>query len=115
MGAHQSTCHFAAHVEEARPSREAENWSADKVRVKIRQVRNSCKSGNNIKCHLEAGELKEAWWSLKGWYVTSSARSPKPCYASMEKQIKEREELYQKVSLPGDLISFNVKPFNIED
>ena len=33
----------------------------------------------------------------------------------MDKQTKEREELYAKVPPPGDLIPINVKPFDIND
>ena len=33
----------------------------------------------------------------------------------MDKQTAEREELYRKVSPPGDLIPINVKPFDLGD
>ena len=64
---------------------------------------------------MEAGDLKEAWRCLKGWYSTATNKAPKPCYSSMKKQTEEREELYRKVAPPGDPIPINVEPFDIDD
>ena len=52
---------------------------------------------------------------MKGWYTAVSDRPPKPCHDSMDKQIAEREELYWKVSSPGDPIPINVEPFDLND
>ena len=52
---------------------------------------------------------------MKGWYRVTEDRAPKPCHESMEKQTKEREELYAKVPPPGDPIPINVDPFEIND
>ena len=39
----------------------------------------------------------------------------KPCCEFMDKQMAKREELYQKVSPPGDPIPINVNPFPVLD
>ena len=64
---------------------------------------------------MEGGDLKEAWRCLKGWYRNAGEHSPKPCYESMDKQTRERVELYGKVPPPGDHIPINVEPFKIRD
>ena len=71
--------------------------------------------GQRIETLFAKGDLEEAWRLLKGWYRAAEDRAPKPCYESMEKQTKERVELYGKVIPPGDLIPINNKPFNIRD
>ena len=65
--------------------------------------------------HLAAGDPKEAWRCIQGWYRAVEDRAPKPCYESMSKQTAEREELYRKVSPPGDPIPINVEPFPVAD
>ena len=52
---------------------------------------------------------------LKGWYTAASDKLPNPCHISMDKQTAEREELYWKVSPPGDPIPINVEPFDLDD
>ena len=69
----------------------------------------------DIDGHLVSGNLKEARCCLKNWYTAAMDKPPKPCHASMEKQTVEREELYWKVSPPGDPILINVKPFGLDD
>ncbi len=44
-------------------------------------------------------DLQEAWRHAKGWYWLGSSLAPKPCYQTMERQTKEREELYRKQEL----------------
>ena len=68
-----------------------------------------------IKQKFEEGNLKEAWCGLKGWYSAVEEKAPKPCYLSMEKQTKERVELYEKIEPPGDPIPINIDPFEIND
>ena len=57
---------------------------------------------------LKAGEPKEAWRVLKGWYRQCTGKAPKPCYQFMAKQTTERVELYAKVPPPRDPISINM-------
>ena len=71
--------------------------------------------GEKIVGLLDAGELAEAWGTLKGWYTAASERAPKPCYASLAKQTAEREELYGKVDPPGEPIPINVDPKEVPD
>ena len=42
-------------------------------------------------------------------------KAPQPCFATMEKQTREREELYARQVPPGDPIPINVEPFEIRD
>ena len=69
--------------------------------------------GQQIEALLAEGDLEEAWRSLKGWYHAVEDRAPKPCYESMEKQTKERLELYRKLP-PGGSNSHQL-PFDIRD
>ena len=69
----------------------------------------------DISHHLHEGDVVEALRCVKGWYRVAEDRAPKPCHESMEKQTKEREELYAKVPPPGDPIPINVDPFEIND
>jgi len=46
---------------------------------------------------MAGGDLQEAWRCLKGWYRDAGEHSPKPCYESMDKQTRERVELYGMV------------------
>ena len=69
-----------------------------------------------MESYLVARDTKEAWiYYLKGWYHAVEDRAPKPCYDYMVNQTAEREELYQKVSPPGDHIPINVDPFPVLD
>ena len=52
---------------------------------------------------------------MEWWYHAEEYREPSPCYKSMDLQTNEREELYKKVSPPGDPILINVKPFDINN
>ena len=52
---------------------------------------------------------------MKGWYSAVEERAPEPCYLSMEKQNKERVNLYGKVEPPGEPIPTNIEPFEIND
>ena len=64
---------------------------------------------------MNKGDLKEAWRKLQGWYRTAEGRAPTPCRETMDKQTKEREELYVKVLPHGDLTPINVEPFPVQD
>ena len=70
---------------------------------------------SNIKGHLESGDLKEAWCCLKGWYTVALDMPPKPCHDFMYRQTSAREELYWKVSPPGEPIPINNETFDLDD
>ena len=57
--------------------------------------------GETICQHLQAGELKEAWRCLNGWYRASTDAPQKRCHESMESQTREREDLYAAAPPPG--------------
>jgi hypothetical protein len=79
------------------------------------RIKRAANVATDIEAHLAAGDLKEAWRCLKGWYTAASDRLPKPCHASMDKQTAEIVELYRKVPPPGDPIPINVEPFDLDD
>ena len=68
-----------------------------------------------IEAHLDDGELQEVWQQLKGWYCDDKDRAPQPCFQTVDKQTLERMELYRERASPGDPISINVDPFEIQD
>jgi hypothetical protein len=43
----------------------------------------------DIEGHLGAGDLKEAWRTLKGWYGSAEDRPPPACHDTMVKQTAE--------------------------
>jgi len=88
-----------------------------KVRASLKRDRQkrAHEAGTTMESHLESGELQEAWRTLKGWYRMAEDKAPQPCFATMEKQTREREELYERQVPPGDPIPINVEPFEIRD
>ena len=67
-------------------------------------------------CELLAeGNLKEAWRCLRGWYRTAEDRPPTPCYQTLEKQTRERVELYARREAKGEAIPINVDPADVKD
>jgi hypothetical protein len=59
-------------------------------------------AGDKIEGLLAAGEVKEAWCCLKGWYTAVEDRTPKACHETLARQTEERKTLYAKVSPPGE-------------
>ena len=74
---------------------------AIKAALKADRVERTRRAGEAVMGHLASGEVKEAWRTLRGWYRKAEDQAPKPCYATMEAQTKEREELYSRVASPG--------------
>ncbi len=58
--------------------------------------------GENIEGLLAAGEVKEAWRCLKGWYTAVEDRAPKACHKTLARQTEERKTLYARVPPPGE-------------
>ena len=88
---------------------------AIKASLKEDRKKRAEKAATEVEGYLAAGELQEAWRTLKGWYRLAEDRAPKPCYQTLAKQTKERVELYAKREPPGDDIPVNVDPFEVED
>ncbi len=65
--------------------------------------------------YLAAGDPKEEWRSIKGWYRSVEDRPPKPNYQRMEALTQERRDLYTAATPPGDAIPINVDPFDVND
>ena len=68
-----------------------------------------------VETELSKGNVQEAFRHLKGWYRNAGEAAARPCFQTMERQTKEREELYGRVPPPGDPIPINVDPFIIDD
>jgi hypothetical protein len=64
---------------------------------------------------LAAGEPKEAWRSLKGWYKAATDRAPKASKMSLAAQTAERVTLYGRVASKGDPIPIHVNKADILD
>jgi hypothetical protein len=62
-----------------------------------------------------AGELKEAWHCLKGWYSTVEDRAPKVSHNTLVHQTEERIALYARVPSAGEMLPIIVQPFDIND
>ena len=86
-----------------------------KALLKADRLKRASTAASTMEGFLAARDLKEAWRVLKDWYATASDRAPKPCYESMAKQTKEREELYTEIPPPGDSIPIHVEPFDLND
>ncbi len=70
---------------------------------------------DEVETHLAAGDPKEAWRSIKGWYRSVEDRPPKPNYQRMEALTQERIDLHSAQPPPGDPIFINVDPFDVND
>jgi hypothetical protein len=86
-------------------------------RIKAALVSN-CKQravdvGDKIKMLMAAGEVKEAWNCLKGWYATVEDHAPKANHDMLVQQTEERIALYSHAPHPGGPLPINVQPFDI--
>jgi hypothetical protein len=59
-------------------------------------------AAEKIKGHLVAGEPKEAWRSLQGWYKAATDRALKVSKMSSAAQTAKPVALYGKVASKGD-------------
>ncbi len=71
--------------------------------------------GDKIEGLLAAGEVKEAWRCLKGWYTAVEDRAPKACHETLARQTEERKTLHARVPPPGEQLPINVTPFDVPD
>jgi hypothetical protein len=72
-------------------------------------------AAEKIKGHLAAGEPKEAWWSLKGWYKAATDCAPKASKMSLAAQTAKRVALYKRVASKGDPIPIHIDKTDIPD
>jgi hypothetical protein len=71
--------------------------------------------GTMIKSELMGGNVQEAFCHLKGWYQATTETQAKPCYQTMERQTLEQVNLYAQRESPGNPLSINVTPVEIND
>jgi hypothetical protein len=83
--------------------------------LKADRVERARRVGESLMGHLQAGDAREAWRSVQGWYKEAGAQQAKRCHNSMEVQTVEREELYARVPPPGGPIPCNVPKTPIND
>ena len=69
--------------------------------LKADRIERARKVGESLMGHIHAGDMREAWRSVQGWYKEAGAQQAKKCHESMEKQTVEREELYARIPPPG--------------
>jgi hypothetical protein len=62
-----------------------------------------------------AGEPKEAWRSLKGWYKAATNHAPKASKMSLATQTAKHVALYERAASKGDPIPIHVNKANIPD
>ena len=72
-------------------------------------------AAEKIEGHLAAGEPKEAWRTLKGWYSAASDRAPTASKLSLAAQTAERVALYGRVASSGDPLPIHVDKVDIPD
>ncbi len=64
---------------------------------------------------MAAGEPKEVWRSLKGWYKAAINRAPKASKMSLAAQTAKCVALYGRVASKGDPIPIHVHKADIPD
>ena len=69
----------------------------------------------NIDMHLAAGETKEAWRCLKGWYRAASEQAPTASHTLLTTQTAKHVALYGRVPPPGDPLPIHVDKVDIPD
>ena len=73
------------------------------------------RAGEEAKEALSAGDIREAFRFLQGWYRDVTKVAPKPCFQTVERQTHDRKHLYPYVPSLGDPIPVNVDPCDIEE
>ena len=80
---------------------------AIRASLKLDRQERARKAGEAIMMELLADSIKEAWRILNDWHREVDGAAIKPCYASMERQMVEQEDLYACQALPGEHIPSN--------
>ena len=68
-----------------------------------------------VEGHLGAGDVKEAWRTLKGWYRSAEDRPPPACHDTLVRQMAKRVELYARAPPLGPPLPYNFPSFAIAD
>jgi hypothetical protein len=78
-----------------------------KAAIKADKQKLTAKVGNSIIAELAKGDVKEAFWHLKGWYRKATEMQARPCRQTMEHQTNKREELYSERAAYGKAFPAN--------
>ena len=93
----------------------AEYWAVVFAKPSKLTALRAANVADEVEGHLAAGDPKEAWRSIKGWYRSVEDRPPKPNYQRMETLTQEQIDLYTAAPPPGAPIPINVDPFDVND
>ncbi len=69
--------------------------------------------GDKIEGLMAAGELKEAWHCLQGWYSMVEDRVPKASHDMPVRQTEEMIALYTSVPPAGEMLPINIQPLTL--
>jgi hypothetical protein len=78
-------------------------------------AKHAAAAAEKIEGHLAAGEPKEAWRSLRGWYQAVTDCAPKASKMSLAAQTAKHVALYGRVASKGDHIPIHVDKADIPD
>ncbi len=84
-----------------------------KAAIKADKQKLTAKVGNLIVVELAKGDIKEAFWHLKGWYRKAMEMQARPCQQTMEHQTNTQEELYAEWAAYGEAFPANGLPYAI--
>ena len=63
--------------------------------------------GESIVAKFAKGNVHKAFCHLKGWYRSATKTQVRPCFKTMERQMMERIDLYQRRDSPGPPLIIN--------
>ncbi len=115
MGAHQST--GSAEVSWDKLNQHGSCVIGWQIKAALASDRKQCAAivGDIIKGLMAAGQLKEGWCYLKGWYSTAEDCAPKASHDTLVSQTEERIALYASVPPIEEMPPINVQPFDINN
>jgi hypothetical protein len=107
----------AAMRKEGTLGRREAQYLGRKIKASIKEDRKhrAKRAGEAIMAALEEGDWREAWRILGAWHRVAGGFAAKPCYATMEKQMEGREDLYGYKSSPGEHIPANRDRAHLQD
>jgi hypothetical protein len=85
------------------------------TRLKGDRAQHAAAAAEKIEGHLVAGEPKEAWRSLKGWYKAATNCMPKASKMLLAAQTAKCVALYGRATSKGDPIPIHVNKADIPD
>jgi hypothetical protein len=96
--------------------RELHKLEREKRRLLRRDRRNRVKRVSLLATsYLEAGQLRNAYDVIRGWYRQRSGNIPKPTNHDLERISQEYASLYSAIPLSNDPLPINVEPSCIND